>query len=148
MGGGAYQRRSSRSNDRAAADDTKKGKKPKTPKERSSVSIQDGYKQEIMKGKTQTALGANFTHSHDASIIRGAMNQIETPFFGIHDCMYAPHGTLEDACKKLRLSFYSVVEPPALQGLLKSNKLQMTESPIPRGNADITDCVKSPYMFS
>ena len=75
------------------------------------------------------------------------MNKIETPFFGIHDCMYAPHGTLEDACRHLRVSFYDTCSGDALQGLVESNELEMEAAP--KGNADISVCIdKSFYMFS
>ena len=137
MGGGSYHRPQQ---PRAARG---KGKKDN----RMSVNIREGWKQEVQKGKMATALGANFTHSHDASIIRGGMNQIDTPFFGIHDCIYGPHGTLEDACKKLRVSFLTVCSEDALQGLIDSNELEMSKPTM--GNADITVCIQNaPYMFS
>ena len=113
---------------------------------RHQATVQDGYTGEVLKGKTQTALGANFTHSHDSMVIRGAMNAIDTPFYGIHDCLYGPHGTLDQACKMLRLSYYETVKPDCLTALAETNKLEI-EAP-PRGKADITDCINSPYMFS
>lgn len=118
----------------------------KAKDKRQSASIRNGYTDEIMEGKTATALGANFTHSHDASIIRGAMNKLEHSFFGVHDCLYAPHGHLEEACKQLRLSFRDCVSGDALSDLAKSNELEVASAP--RGDADIKDCTDSPYMFS
>ena len=115
---------------------------------RSQPVVQDGYTNEIMEGKTATALGANFTHSHDSMIIRGCMNELHTPFFGVHDCLYAPHGTLQHACKLMRLSYYQTVSGHALERLIESNGLQGQVIDPPRGDADITSCVDSPYMFS
>ena len=158
MGGGTYQMPKRPAQKGAKVEDRpdnpmedkkkKKGKqKEKKIDNRLCINIRSGWKDEPMSGKMATALGANFTHSHDASIIRGAMNDIDTPFFGIHDCLYGPHGTLEDACRKLRVSFLHVVTDDALQGLVDSNKLEMETRP-PRGNADISVCLDSPYMFS
>lgn len=113
---------------------------------RTRASVMDGYKSDVKEGKTQTALGANFTHSHDSMVIRGVMNTLETSFFGIHDCLYAPHGTLEDACQLLRESFYETVKGDALVDLMRINKVD-TALP-PKGNADISSCLNSPYMFS
>ena len=108
--------------------------------------VQEGYKGEVKEGKTQTALGANFTHSHDSMVIRGAMNAMDTPFFGIHDCLYGPHGTLETACQKLRLSYYETVKPDAFKSLVEVNEVDIEQ--VVKGNADISVCVDSPYMFS
>ena len=141
MGGGTYYRPV---HDRVKHT-VSKGKGKRHSEKRTSVQIRSGYKDEIMTGKTQTALGANFTHSHDSCIIRGAMNLLETEFFGIHDCLYAPHGTLQDACRKLRESYLDTVKTNALKGLADSNEIDIPEPLM--GKADIDVCVDSPYMF-
>jgi DNA-directed RNA polymerase len=113
---------------------------------RSSATVRDGYKDEILEGKTQTALGANYTHSHDSCIIRYAFNTIDTPYFGIHDCIYAPHGGLEKACKHMRYGYYQTVKGDCLEGLVKANGLECNAPP--KGDADISECIDAPYMFS
>ena len=125
----------------------KRTRKTKRQAGRSTNSVIDGYTDDIMEGKTATALGANFTHSHDSCIIRGAMNHIDTPFFGVHDCIYGPHGSLEGACRQMRLAYYETVKGDALKGLVETNGLDVT--PAPKGDvSDLSVCLDSPYMFS
>ena len=125
-----------------------KDRRRKGNDDRMNPTVQDGYTDEIMEGKTATALGANFTHSHDSQIIRGAMTALDTPFYGVHDCIYGPHGSLEHACHLMRVSYLQAVSGDALAGLVKSNGLEGRVAAAPRGDADISGCANSPYMFS
>lgn len=114
-------------------------------KDRSRISIQTGWGG-VMESKTQTALGANWTHSHDACIVQQTVGDWEQPFYAVHDCFYGPAGTMEEMCKKARVSFYQTISSDPFGELIRANGVD-AEKPL-EGDVRVQDCLFSDYMFS
>ena len=134
MGGGAYWRPVQ---ERAAAN--------KRGESRSQISFQTGWGG-VKESKTQTALGANWTHSHDACIMHDTLCDWDEPFYAVHDCFYGPAGTMDALCGKARQAFSDVVHFDCFGSLMGTNKVDIDKPH--KGRADISKCVDSPYMFS
>ena len=133
MGGGAYWR--------PVETGGKKGRNT------SRISFQVGFG-DVKESKTQTALGANWTHAHDACIMHDTLCDWGKPFsfYAVHDCFYGPAGTMEALCAKARQSFHDVVTFDCFGTLVKTNQVEI-DMPH-KGTADIESCTKSAYMFS
>ncbi len=134
MGGGAYWRPVQ---ERAAAS--------KRSGNRSQISFQTGWGG-VKESKTQTALGANWTHSHDACIMHDTLCDWTDSFYAVHDCFYGPAGTMEALCEKARQAFSDVVHFDCFGTLMNTNELDIDRPH--KGKADVSTCINSPYMFS
>jgi DNA-directed RNA polymerase len=134
MGGGAYWRPVEQ---RGHGGERRQG--------RSQISFQTGFGG-VKESKTQTALGANWTHSHDACIMHDTLCDWDEPFYAVHDCFYGPAGTMEALCEKARQAFHDVVTFDCFDTLVKTNQVEI-DMPH-KGNADIESCTESAYMFS
>ena len=131
MGGGAYWQPVQQ----------KRGKR----EDRSQISFRVGWG-DVKESKSQTALGANWTHSHDACIMHDTLHDWNEPFFAVHDCFYGPAGTMEDLCAKARQAFHGVVTFPCFETTVENNGVELS---VPfKGNVDIDSCLDSDYMFS
>ncbi len=112
---------------------------------RSQISFQTGWGG-VKESKTQTALGANWTHSHDACIMHDTLCDWDQPFYAVHDCFYGPAGTMDALCGKARQAFSDVVNFDCFGTLMNTNEVDIDKPH--KGKADISECVNSPYMFS
>ena len=134
MGGGAYWR---------PVEQRGHGKERRAG--RSQIHFQTGWGG-VKESKTQTALGANWTHSHDACIMHDTLCDWNQPFYAVHDCFYGPAGTMDALCGKARQAFHDVVTFDCFGTLVETNQVEI-EKPR-KGKADIKTCTESPYMFS
>ena len=112
----------------------------------SHISFLAGYSDEIKTSKTQTALAANWTHSHDATLVQNTIGDWEDDFFVVHDCFYGPAGTMEAMCKKAREEFYSLITSEPLQRLVDTCGVDV---PLPPTfDAPIEQVLDNPFTFS
>lgn len=110
------------------------------------ISFQSGYTDVIKESKTQTALAANWTHSHDAVIIQNVVSDWEGDFFVVHDCLYAPAGRCEEMVGKARQALYDVITSDPLQKLMNECNVSIALPPI--GDANVSEVLEHPYAFS
>jgi DNA-directed RNA polymerase len=114
--------------------------------DRSHIRFQTGWGG-VKENKTQSALGANYTHSMDACIVQKTIHDWDHPFFVVHDCFYGPAGTMEAMCQKARVAFYeTTVLADPLGKLIEINNIPLEKPPM--GEAKAEDCLLSQYMFS
>ena len=112
---------------------------------RSQISFRVGWG-DVKESKSQTALGANWTHSHDACIMHDSLHDWDQPFFAVHDCFYGPAGTMDDLCKRARNAFHGVVTFDCFESAVETNGVPLD---VPyKGKADVDSCLNSLYMFS
>jgi DNA-directed RNA polymerase len=101
---------------------------------------------DVLKRKNETALAANWTHSQDAAVLQAAFHDFELPFATVHDCLYGPASVIPDAVDAIRSAFVNVVTWDALNDFATSNALTVALPEI--GDADVTQALKSEYLFS
>jgi len=110
------------------------------------ISYQAGYSKTIKESKTQTALAANWTHSHDAVIIQNVVSDWEGYYFSVHDCLYAPAGRCEEMMAKARKALYDVITSDPLQALMDTSEVSIPLPPL--GDADVSEVLHNPNTFS
>ena len=113
---------------------------------RMHLSVQTGWG-DVRTGKASTALGANWTHSVDATILQDTINRMPNEaFFTVHDCFYSVAGDMDEICSTAREAFLSAVTCNPLQDLLDSNNLDELSLP-PLGKVDLSNIADAQYMF-
>ncbi|QNJ31512.1 DNA-dependent RNA polymerase/ phage-type [Synechococcus sp. PROS-9-1] len=111
-----------------------------------TLSFKSGYKNEIQESKTETALAANWTHSHDAVIVQNTVHDWEGNYFAVHDCFYGPAGTMDAMTAKARQALYDVITSKPLHKLVASSGLDMT--PPREGKAKVEEVKDHPFTMS
>lgn len=104
----------------------------------------------VKKSKILSSTSANYIHSLDAAIIQLGIQCVpdEVPVYAVHDCIAAVAGTVSEVIPEFRKSFHNIVTSNPLYGLLEENDLIGVLEPPAQGDADISQCLESPYMFS
>ena len=110
------------------------------------ISYVAGNSKEIKQSKTQTALAANWTHSHDAVIIQDTVHDWEGNYFAVHDCLYAPAGRCEEMCSKARKSLHKIITSNPLQKLIDECGVAIAKPP--EGDANVSEVLTHPFTFS
>ena len=116
-------------------------------KGRIRLSVQTGWGK-VKENKASTALGANFTHSLDADIIHGLVNNFDKPVMLIHDCAFALATDVDECMDAVRASFHRTLSEDNLQSLLDTNGLQDQLSVPAKGDGDLDLCLESQHIFS
>jgi DNA-directed RNA polymerase len=113
------------------------------------VFLQSGWG-DVKKSKVLSSTSANYIHSLDASIIVLGVLEVseDLPVFTVHDCIACVPGTLSEVIPVFRKAFHNVVTSNPLMGLLEENELDDIITIPEQGDADISQCLDSPYMFS
>ena len=103
----------------------------------------------VKKSKILSSTSANYIHSLDASIIQLGIQCVpdEVPVYAVHDCIAAVAGTVSGVIPEFRKAFHNIVTSNPLYGLLEENDLIGVLEPPEVGDADISECLESPYMF-
>ena len=116
--------------------------------ENAHVWLQSGYGDPLIS-KVLSSTSANYIHSLDSSIIHlGCLAVPEgLPLFTVHDCIACVAGTVSQVVPHFRKAFHNVVTSEPLMGLLEENELDDVLSPPDKGDADISQCIDSPYFF-
>ena len=114
----------------------------------SRAYLQTGWG-DVKRSKIMSSTSANYIHSLDSAIIHLGVLDLEEglPFFSVHDCLAAVPGTLSKVVPVFRKAFHNVVTSNPLVGLLEENDLLGVLEPPEQGDADIDQCLESPYMF-
>ena len=112
---------------------------------RIKFSVQVGWG-DVKQNKASTALGANVTHSLDADVLQGAVNNLKGDFFIVHDCEYSLATDTHEHVQHIRNSFQRVVPIDTLQNLIDTNGLDL-EAPT-KGDGSLEGCTDSQFMFS
>ena len=115
--------------------------------EGSAVKCGD-FSGQLDKKKMVNALAPNFIHSLDAAVLHKGIMSVskEVPLFTIHDCVYFAAGHSQDVLPHFRRSFHEVVTANPLRALVEYNGLNLELPPV--GDADVDQCLDSPYLFS
>jgi DNA-directed RNA polymerase len=114
----------------------------------SKAYLQTGWG-DVKASKVMSSTSANYIHSLDSAIVHlGVLGLPEgMPFFSVHDCLACVPGTLSEVVPIFRRAFHNVVTSNPLIGLLEENDLLGVLEPPEQGDADIDQCLESPYMF-
>jgi DNA-directed RNA polymerase len=112
------------------------------------VYLRNGYGG-VKKSKILSSTSANYIHSLDAAIIQLGIQCVpdEVPVYAVHDCIAAVAGTVSGVIPEFRKAFHNIVTSNPLYGLLEENDLIGELEPPEVGDADISQCLESPYMF-
>ena len=117
----------------------------KGEKGRIQLTVQVGWG-DVKQNKASTALGANFTHSLDADVLQGAVNNLQGDFYIVHDCEYSLATDTDQHVQHIRNSFHRVVSIDTLQNLIDTNELDL--EPPTKGEGSLVGCTESQFMFS
>lgn len=112
------------------------------------VWLQHGYGEPKIS-KVLSSTSANYIHSLDSAIIHLGLLKVPAglPVFTVHDCIACLPGTVSDVVPVFRQAYHNVVTSEPLMGLLEENDLAEVLQPPTKGDADISQCLDSPYFF-